>query len=140
MKEKILALIFTLGNVFAGKRGDGIFFGWLGADTPDEPHTWSWVYPFNDWDVQVGVALQFPLLGLMRVYIHKETGKLRTFFKGFTPLKMEVTDDKAVIVVNDALTVTAYYYPAENDISVTVERGNEKLSFIYSNDPGFVSP
>ena len=148
MKEKVLALIFTLGNVFVGKRGDGIFFGWLVSSVPDDPDkssTWSWVFPYLNWDVKVGLAFQFPLLGLMRVYVHKETGKLRTFFKGFTPQRIKILDDEVTVKINDFLTVTVYYFPASGDLTATIERGDAKttgakIHFVYSSDPSLVSP
>lgn len=141
MKEKILALIYTLGSVFAGKRGDGIYFGWTGIDSLEEKSTWSWAYPYHDFNVKVGISLQFPLLGLMRVYVHKESNQLRTYFKGFTPKEMEVFDDKVTVKINDALIVTVMYHLTDDDLTFTVEHAQAgRLSLAYSSDPHLIAP
>jgi len=138
MAKKLLVLLGIVGNAFFGKRGEGMWFGWTGHNDPTKPSTWSWIYPFKDWNVEHGVQLTFPLLGSFCVFIHKETGKVHTNFKGFNPKTMRVDqhsgEDRVFIQVTDSLTVRVHIDQTTKNFMVYIEHGPDKLLFALTSD------
>ncbi len=136
--KKLFILLGTVGNVFFGKRGEGMWFGWAGHDDPTKSSTWSWAYPFKDWNVEYGVQLSFPLLGTLQIFVHKETGKVHTNFQGFNPQEMRVEyaagEDRVFVKVTDDIRVRCYIDRSTRNFMVYVERGPDKISFALTDD------
>ena len=141
--KKLLILLGTVGNVFFGKRGDGMWFGWANYDDHTKSSDWSWIYPFEDWNVEYGVQLRFPLLGALQIFVHKETGQTHINFQGFTPKEFLVEylagEDRVTVKVTDNIRVRCYIDRSTHNFMIYVERGPDKISFALTDDANLLT-